>query len=112
MTDLRTLLREGDPLTGEPALTGAHCARIKARIRAEAGAADARVWVGSLLVGASLAAVSVAVFVTAASRPPSTAGRSDDAPVPAVARETRHLQFATPGGTRIIWVFDSQFDVR
>jgi len=26
--------------------------------------------------------------------------------------ERQQLQFATPGGTRIIWVFDSQFDVK
>jgi hypothetical protein len=24
----------------------------------------------------------------------------------------RQLQFATPGGTRIIWVFDSDFEVK
>ena len=26
--------------------------------------------------------------------------------------ETRQLQFATPGGTRIIWVFNSEFDLK
>jgi hypothetical protein len=26
--------------------------------------------------------------------------------------ERQQLQFATPGGTRIIWVFDSQFEVK
>jgi hypothetical protein len=26
--------------------------------------------------------------------------------------ERRQLQFATPGGTRIIWTFDSDFSVR
>jgi hypothetical protein len=29
-----------------------------------------------------------------------------------LAAERQQLQFATPGGTRIIWVFDSQFDVK
>lgn len=29
-----------------------------------------------------------------------------------VAVERQQLQFSTPGGTRIIWVFDSQFEIK
>jgi hypothetical protein len=28
------------------------------------------------------------------------------------ATEQRQLQFSTPGGTRIIWVFNSEFEVK
>jgi hypothetical protein len=30
--------------------------------------------------------------------------------LPTALRERRQLQFASPGGTRIIWVFDSDFN--
>jgi hypothetical protein len=38
-----------------------------------------------------------------------------DRPIPDAAEPgsgKQQLQFATPGGTRIIWVFDSEFDVK
>jgi len=31
---------------------------------------------------------------------------------PAPEGERRQLQFSTPGGTRIIWVFDSEFQLK
>lgn len=39
---------------------------------------------------------------------------SDDTPADdgSVAVERQQLQFSTPGGTRIIWVFDSQFEIK
>jgi hypothetical protein len=37
--------------------------------------------------------------------PPGTALLEDNG-------ERRQLQFATPGGTRIIWVFNSEFEMR
>ncbi len=46
------------------------------------------------------------------------AARRDAAVAPAVveladpASEQRQLQFATPGGTRIIWVFNSEFALK
>jgi hypothetical protein len=33
-------------------------------------------------------------------------------PAPAPTQDLRQLQFATPGGTRIIWEFDPQFSLR
>lgn len=39
--------------------------------------------------------------------PPSVAPAGGSASI-----ERRQLQFATPGGTRIIWTFDSQFGLR
>ena len=34
------------------------------------------------------------------------------AAVPADSPQQQQLQFSTPGGTRIIWVFNSEFDLR
>jgi hypothetical protein len=62
---------------------------------------------------ASTLAVMVAALTYGTTRPPAT--------IPAAtavdlrqdsAGERRQLQFATPGGTRVIWVFDSTFEMR
>jgi hypothetical protein len=41
-----------------------------------------------------------------------TVGAEAPADADAPADDRQQLQFATPGGTRIIWVFDSQFEMR
>jgi hypothetical protein len=34
------------------------------------------------------------------------------AAIPAESPQQQQLQFSTPGGTRIIWVFNSEFELR
>jgi hypothetical protein len=51
---------------------------------------------------------SRAFAAQAPSTDPSLISATDG--IPATARQ--QLQFATPGGTRIIWVFDSGFEVK
>jgi hypothetical protein len=46
----------------------------------------------------------------AATAPAADAGAAADQATVAVERQ--QLQFSTPGGTRIIWVFDSQFEIK
>ena len=58
--------------------------------------------IGSVLVTAVTAGILVARSHPVPPPPPS----------PAVAPEVRQLQFATPGGTRIIWQFDPEFSLR
>ena len=74
------------------------------------------------VIAGSLTAASAALVVATAigsSVPPArsgsiSAGAAESAASvqPAENGERRQLQFATPGGTRIIWVFDSEFEMK
>ena len=46
----------------------------------------------------------------ASARPPIPGGAADS--IAATAPRHRQLQFSTPGGTRIIWVFNSDLDLK
>jgi hypothetical protein len=59
-----------------------------------------------IIGGALLTAVTAGVFVT-------TSQPMVEQPIPAVTSPAvRQLQFATPGGTRIIWQFNPEFTLR
>ena len=113
MTDLTRLLKllnEGDPIRAEDGLSLADAERMRRRIVA-AALEPTRVrapWQRSL----AIAATAVILLIVGSSG-------SDRAVRPAVAPPEpvtisgssgeggrRQLQFATPGGTRIIWIFD------
>ena len=115
MEDWRRSLRDGDPVSREPALNGDDVDRIR-RAVLTAEPRTARAWRMRLAVlSVAAAAVVGALWVdrtvthplpadppVLAAPPPSTSG----------AVQRRQVQFATPGGTRVIWVFDSTFDMR
>jgi hypothetical protein len=71
-------------------------------------------WPRPLLIGATVVATLTAGVVIgrqlqppparAASRPPAVVGAV------AAHSDQRQLQFAMPGGTRVIWVFNPQFE--
>lgn len=116
MTDVRTLLAEADPLRGEPGLDADEAQRMRqtvldAIVQPSAGsAAWQRV--------AAVAAVVVMLIAAGAlaTRPPapvrsSTVDADGLAPASEGAGERLQVQFATPGGTRIIWTIDPQFQV-
>ena len=58
--------------------------------------------------GLLLSAVTAGLFV--ASTPPAPVDEA--VPTAVAAPHVRQLQFATPGGTRIIWHFDPQFSLK
>ena len=71
------------------------------------------------LTAGSLTAAAVALVLSAAIAPPpqaagaETAGAGEEMDAPPQAGSNRQqLHFATPGGTRIIWVFDAEFEVK
>ena len=71
------------------------------------------------LTAGSLTAVAVALVLATAIAPPpqaagvETAGAGEEMAQPPQAGGNRQqLHFATPGGTRIIWVFDADFEVK
>ena len=119
MDDLKSWLRDADPLAREPELAAADAQAIR-RAVIVAGLerpSPAASWPRPLFVAATIA-VTLAAGVLAGLRQPAR----DPAPVesqpraaapPAVSfsvENRRQLEFATPGGTRIIWVFDPEFN--
>jgi hypothetical protein len=100
---LRAALRAGDPAADVPALDATERAAIRVALDA------ARPWgqvarppfrwaaAGALL---GLGAVATWVLQEPATRPRETVEHT--API-----TTRQLDFKTPGGTRLIWVFDT-----
>jgi hypothetical protein len=114
MKTLAEWMREGDPLPRDPGLSEAEVSAIRRRVVSEASGRPAGrvVWRDALAIAAAVV-LMVAVGVTTGRRlPPPSApphGVDDTSDQPG---ERRQLQFATPGGTRIIWTFDADFSVK
>jgi hypothetical protein len=115
---LREALGDGDPIAREGGLSSAEVDRMR-RVVVAAAATDRETafWPRPMFVAATLAA-TLLVGIIGGSRLPrsetarhavTTASTTDAASALQVA-ERRQLQFATPGGTRIIWVFDREFN--
>ena len=114
MNDPSSLLRAADPLGDESEhqeLSAADAQAIRRAMLAAIPAATVRpIWRRPVLLAAAaalVASVSGAVGHRLATRSDiEPVIESLEAPVTAGDSERRQLQFATPGGTRIIWVFD------
>lgn len=120
MSDWRARLRESDP-GRDAAMPDADVRRMRAVVIAAAHAATGRraAWSRTFLVAAATLVLVCASMLTALQRtvrqehmPVVTGVEAIAAPTEASADERQQLHFETPGGTRIIWVFDSTFDVK
>ena len=115
MKDLTKFLRDGDPAANEPGLSAQAAADIRRAMLTEVPSAEAgRYSWHQALALAAMVALTVAAGVIAG-RPPVLPEPVVDRPAQVAAPgdgEKRQIQFATPGGTRIIWVFDSDFKVK
>ena len=110
--DLRTLLRESDPLRDQPALPTPEAQAIRRAMLGSARSEPIALWPRALPV----AALIVLMLVVGA-----MAGRRLSPQQPAVTPgdivdaspnyDRRQVQFATPGGTRIIWTIDPNFHI-
>lgn len=118
MNDIGTRLRAGDPLIHDPAMSPAEIdAMRRAIVAAASEQAPAPSWFPPLVAVAATAAALTAAVVgadrlqerRAASRHQPTLAQ-DAGGTQTVASGRRQLQFATPGGTRVIWVFDPEFN--
>jgi hypothetical protein len=125
MNDWRSRLRDADPVLREPP-PDADVRRIRQAVlvaaRQRPAAAAAGAWYRPLVALTAMAMVAGAGVTTAwragTQRAVTTAdaGRADRLGAAAngtaePVAERQLLHFATPGGTRIIWVFDSTFEV-
>jgi hypothetical protein len=127
MTNWRTRLREADPGLRDE-MTPANVQQMRAVVVATARDAPARTpstWPRSFaLTTAAFLIVCTGILaglhqVTRDSIDPVTAARQRGSDVTATGESTggddverQQLQFSTPGGTRIIWVFDARYDVK
>ena len=100
------VLREHDPvapLTAEEAMAIRHAVVVEARRVSATSVPSTRLLPVLALGSALVVAVTAGVFVARAQ--PEAAARIS------ASGEVRQLQFATPGGTRIIWQFNSGFSL-
>ena len=115
MKDIKAVLHEGDPGAGpeEQGLSPAQAAALRRHILNATVRPDVvrTPWQQPLAV-AAMVALTIAAGVAAGMRfaPAGTVSDVPAASTPADGR--RQLQFSTPGGTRIIWVFDPEFQVK
>jgi hypothetical protein len=123
MKDIGTRLRAADPLLHDPGMSPEEIDAMRRAVVAAARSEKATSWFPPLLaLVATVAALVIAIVgahvratprdTSRAARGLSDAAQSPESPSPAADGNDgkRQLQFATPGGTRVIWVFDPEFN--
>lgn len=112
MKAIQELLKEADPLRVEPPLDEADIRRMRQTVL---NAAHETMpvpggWTYHVLAGA-LALLVIAAVTTLARRPEiAQQETAAGAPLNDIAvSPARQMQFSTPGGTRVIWVFNPDF---
>ena len=115
MKDVRSLLDDADPLRREPELSESDAARMRTAVvnAARQSHVTVRFWSGALAV-AAVAVFAVIAGTLGGRNLPTRQVSSQVAPVvaPPSHAERRQVQFATPGGTRIIWTLDPAFQLQ
>jgi hypothetical protein len=125
MTDWRTALRDVNARDEHDQLSPDDAEAMRRNVLEAASTKvpepDGWSWMRPAIVAATVV-VMIAVGIVAGRRfdvptPPgnSTAlpgGTNADAQTAEIPTPNRQLQFLTPGGTRIIWVFNSEFDLK
>lgn len=112
MNNIKNLLRDADPVPREAGLSPDSVANLRRAVISAAHAAPVRqVYWGRQLAMAACLTVMVLTGVIAARRVPSTT-RDASAPMTASVSDQRtQVRFSTPGGTRIIWTLDPEFQL-
>jgi anti-sigma factor RsiW len=114
MKDLKQQLTESDPIAREGGLDAGDAQTIRRRMLAEARSRSSQPrvwWLGPLaLAGAVAACLMLAIGI---GRRIDNSGAAVSTARPAAAHDKgrTQLQFATTGGTRIIWTFHENLDL-
>ena len=114
MKDVGRWLESADPLRNEPPLSATEVQRMRRLVVAAADGPPARDSVSRQWVAAAVVVAFVTAFAVGRWNP-STSHRSETAPatvasIDASISTPRQLQFVTAGGTRVIWVFNPEFN--
>jgi hypothetical protein len=115
MNDVRDWLKAEDPVVSEPPLSAVDAQRMR---RAVVSAGESYQpsfgdWArGSWAVATVFVALTIAVSVSRWSKPWEDLRPANDAPITAQpeAGVRRQLQLIAPGGTRVIWIFNDEFN--
>jgi hypothetical protein len=115
MNDIRSLLEEADPLRRESELSETDAARMRAVVvsAARQPVRSSPFWSGAVALAAAAALIVIAGALDErrlANRP--LVSETEPAIAQTASSERRQLQFSTPGGTRVIWTLDPEFNVR
>lgn len=115
MSDLNERLRESDPLRHEPGLASGDVERMRRAMMAAAHSARTarRGWPRPFGIVA-VAVLALAIGMVATRRSPSEPAErrvAGSAPSGASAQRTQ-VHFSTPGGTRIVWTLDPEFQLK
>jgi hypothetical protein len=108
MTDLHDLLSASDPLRTDAVLGADELDAMRRRLRHKEVDCQPR-WTVTLALAAALSAVVVGAITLTQREIPTDLARTA-ASLPDSGAIRRQLQFATPGGTRVIWTFNEGFD--
>jgi hypothetical protein len=114
MTNLGRRLRELDPIRIEGLMRPPDVRRVRASVLASTTARQSLSWTRFAAIAAGLVA---AVFggIWSVNRAPAGSARATmTAETPATTGEPvlRQVYFSTPGGTRVVWQFNSAFELR
>ena len=109
-------LRAEDPCRDQDGLTDRDVQRMRQVVLGAARADTRRVWSTPMVLAAVMVAVVCAgvwaVREPAPSRVVASNGPERQKPAADRSSGVRQMQFSTPGGTRVIWVFDASFEMR
>ena len=113
---IRELLQRGDPAGDDPGLDLEQVARMRRRVLLAAPSPRVRGLrpIPALALSALVVMlVAVGWNLTRPALPPAAADAQAvaDRPGSSSEKRSRQVQFATPGGTRVIWILDSEFGV-
>lgn len=109
--EIRKLLRRGDPAGDGETLPPDEVASLRRKILAAVPSGRSRGWSPAWALGLTVAAAAVLVSVVLfmpKSRPAKVLTTRE---VHTQERTVQQIQFVTPGGTRVIWTLDPDFDV-
>jgi len=118
MSDVRHWLRNADPVADDPSLSEVDAQRMR---RAVIAAGDQRrssftigrrtSWAAATLVVVFTVALGVSRWLVLTEDDSAIVpGETALAAPPREAGTRRQLQFSTPGGTRVIWIFNADFE--
>jgi hypothetical protein len=117
MTELRTLLDAADPVASEPPPGEADFQRMRSAVIAAAGEPSHRLdaWRPAWIAAAAVVIMTIGAGLNSWTRRAALVEPHGGSPaaVSSARNEVavrRQLQFVTAGGTRIIWIFNQQFD--
>ena len=112
MDDIRRLLHEGDPLKREPQMSADTAGRMRRVVLSETTRRQVGAPTFVMALSGALSLV-VGAGVWAVRLPPTAAPVPMERPINAeemgmsTSEGRRQVQFATPGGTRVIWQLDT-----